>query len=85
MLTELTQQEMRQMPKTPKGRTTKPGLAPSVLTFANVDAADALAPLNFKVPAKFRREYKIYALQHDMSMVELLQQSFQLMKSQRKR
>ncbi|MCA2968475.1 MAG: hypothetical protein INH43_08170 [Acidobacteriaceae bacterium] len=74
------------MAKAPtKGKPLKPGLEPSVLTFTNHDGADAFTPLNFRVPAKFHREFKIYAVQNGMSMVELLQQSFQLMKSQRKR
>lgn len=38
------------------------------------------APLNFKVPKDFRREFKTYASQHDMKMVELLQQGFLLVK-----
>ena len=74
------------MPKTPtKGKPLKSGSEPSVLTFTNLDESDATTPMNFRVPAGFRREFKIYALQHDMTMVELLQQSFQLMKSQRKK
>ena len=74
------------MAKTPtKGKPLKPGSELSVLTFANHDEADAVTPMNFRVPAKFHREFKIYAVQNGMSMVELLQQSFQLMKSQRKR
>ena len=36
--------------------------------------------LNFKVTADFKREYKGYAVSHDMTMIELLQQSFQLYK-----
>ena len=74
------------MAKTPiKGKPIKPGSELSVLTFTNHDEPDAATPMNFKVPAQFHREFKIYAVQHGMSMVELLQQSFQLMKSQRKR
>jgi hypothetical protein len=74
------------MAKTPtKGKPLKSGSEPSVLTFTNHDEPDAATPMNFRVPAKFHREFKLYAVQHGMSMVELLQQSFQLMKSQRKR
>ena len=74
------------MAKAPiKGKPIKPGSDLSVLTFTNHEGADAFTPLNFRVPAQFHREFKIYAVQHGMSMVELLQQSFQLMKSQRKR
>ncbi len=74
------------MPKAPnKGKPLKSGSVPSVLTFTNLDGSDATAPMNFRVPAGFRREFKLFAVQNGISMVELLQQSFQLMKSQRKR
>jgi hypothetical protein len=67
------------MPKIPeKGK-------PSVLTFTDPDASEALSPMHFRVPAKFRRDFKLFAIQHDMSMVELLRRSFELMKSQTKR
>ncbi len=36
--------------------------------------------LNFKVTADFKREYKVYAASRDMTMIELLQQSYQLYK-----
>lgn len=37
----------------------------------------ALSPLNFRVPADFRREFKTYAAQHDLKLNELLRRSFQ--------
>ena len=74
------------MSKTPtKGKSLKPGSQPSVLTFANLDEPEARTSMNFQVSELFHREFKLFAVQHGMSMVELLQQSFQLMKSQRKR
>lgn len=36
-----------------------------------------LSPLNFRVPASFRREFKTYAAQHDMKLNELLRRSFE--------
>jgi len=42
--------------------------------------SEALAPLNFKVTKAFRREFKTYASQHDMKMVELLHEGFRLVK-----
>jgi hypothetical protein len=33
-------------------------------------------PLNFRVPTVFRREFKTYAAQHDLKLVELLQLAF---------
>jgi len=35
-----------------------------------------ITPLNFKVPASFRKEYKLYAVTKGMTMTELLQLSF---------
>jgi len=43
---------------------------------------EALAPLNFKVPARFRREFKTYAAAHDMKLNELLQRSFEAYRQQ---
>lgn len=74
------------MAKTPtKGKPLKSGSEPSVLAFTNLDEPDAVTPMNFRVSAQFHREYKLYAVQNGMTMVDLLQQSFRLMKSQRKR
>lgn len=39
-----------------------------------------LRPLNFKVNAEFKREFKAYATQLDKSMVELLQDCFDFYK-----
>lgn len=36
-----------------------------------------LAPLNFRVPAGFRREFKTYAARHDLKLNELLRRSFE--------
>jgi hypothetical protein len=35
-----------------------------------------LTPLNFRVSAAFRREFKTYAAQHDLKLNELLRLSF---------
>lgn len=34
-------------------------------------------PLNFRVPADFRRRFKTYAAQHDMKLNELLYKAFE--------
>ena len=39
--------------------------------------------MNFKVPPDFRREFKTYAAQHGISMLDLLQEGFRLIKAQR--
>jgi hypothetical protein len=38
------------------------------------------APLNFKVTERFHREFKTYAAQHGVTMLELLQEGFRLVK-----
>jgi hypothetical protein len=43
----------------------------------------ALTPLNFKVPEKFHREFKAYAARHGVSMLELFQEGFRLVKERR--
>jgi len=47
--------------------------------------AAGLTPMNFRVSAQFHREFKLYAVQHGMSMVDLLQESFRLMKERRRK
>ena len=42
-----------------------------------------LKPLNFKVNAEFKREFKTYATVNDMSMVKLLQECFEYYKNSR--
>jgi hypothetical protein len=37
----------------------------------------SLTPLNFRIPASFRREFKSYAASHDLKLNELLQLSFE--------
>ena len=34
--------------------------------------------LNFKVTADFKREFKIYAAAHDLTMIELLKEGYRL-------
>ncbi|RYB01340.1 hypothetical protein [Lichenibacterium ramalinae] len=40
------------------------------------------APLNFRVSADFRREFKTYAAQHDLKLNELLRRAFDVYKRQ---
>lgn len=42
-----------------------------------------LMPLNFRVSAVFRREFKTYAAQHDLKLNELLRLSFDAYRRQR--
>ena len=65
--------------KSTKGKGTPP---PTTATVGNLEKAEPtrLTPLNFKVPAEFRREFKTYAAQHDLSLSKLLQESFRFLK-----
>lgn len=38
---------------------------------------EELKPLNFKVAANFKKEFKQYAFDHDITMVDLLQKAFE--------
>lgn len=40
-----------------------------------------LVALNFKIPADLKKEFKRYAFDHDISMVELFMRSFENYKS----
>jgi hypothetical protein len=41
-------------------------------------------PLNFKVSAEFHRAFKTYAAMHGMSMRELLEMGFELVKKKKR-
>lgn len=74
------------MPKSQSRRKAlKTDAQPSVISIPNLDqqGAAALTPMNFRVPETFHREFKIYAAQHGMSMVDLLQESFAVFRKQR--
>jgi hypothetical protein len=49
----------------------------------NADKPDTArpAPLNFKVPADFRREFKTYAAQHNKKLNQLLYEAFAALKA----
>ncbi|MEZ5399203.1 MAG: hypothetical protein R2729_06000 [Bryobacteraceae bacterium] len=49
----------------------------------NADKPDAArpTPLNFKVPADFRREFKTYAAQHNKKLNQLLYEAFAALKA----
>jgi hypothetical protein len=64
--------------KKPKSR--KKGIPPKIEDASqNLTKApdQELKPLNFKVSAEFKHDFKLYALEHDMSMVELLAKCFE--------
>jgi hypothetical protein len=43
----------------------------------------ALKPMNFKVDPEFHRQFKSFAAQHGISMLELLHEAFDLVKEHR--
>lgn len=49
---------------------------------ATKEQGEPIEPLNFKVPARFRREFKTYAASHGMKLNELLQRSFEAYRQQ---
>ena len=76
------------MAKVPAPKKSAKGIPPlPVITLANLDRPEptSLTPMNFKVPEAFHLEFKLYAVQHGMSMVDLLQKSFQLLRDKRGR
>lgn len=72
-----------QKPKKRKGQLgTPPQTAAPAPKNLHKPSSGELAPLNFYVPPDFRREYKIFAAERDMNMVDVLKQSFELYKAQ---
>jgi hypothetical protein len=72
---------MAKVPSRRKKANTQPS-AISIPMLAKQGTA-GLTPMNFRVSTQFHREFKLYAVQHGMSMVDLLQASFRLMKEKR--
>lgn len=73
------------MAKVPPPKASRKGAPPPIeKTVGNLEkpAPNELAPLNFKVPVEFHREFKTYAAQRGVSMVDLLQEGFRLIKEQ---
>jgi hypothetical protein len=76
------------MAKVPSPKTSRKGSPPALSwTVANLDklAPSGLTPMNFKVRVEFHREFKAYAALRGISMVDLLQEGFRLVKDQRSR
>ncbi len=66
------------MPKEyPEKRSEKSANRGAVIPLAKLDDPTALTAMNFRVPARFHHEFKLYAVQRGISMVELLQDAFQ--------
>lgn len=70
----------------PKKKTTKGEPPPADKPSDNLTktASGANVPLNFKVSVEFHREFKTYAAQHDITMLELLESCFAFYKENTK-
>lgn len=62
-------------------RAAMPAPTPAPATKERLEG-EATEPLNFKIPARFRREFKTYAASHGMKLNELLQRSFEAYRQQ---
>ena len=73
------------MPKSPSRRKAeRPQAEPSVISIPNLNKQGVeLTPMNFRVPEAFHREFKLYAVQNGMHMVDLLQEAFAVLRKQR--
>ncbi len=76
---------MAKVPPPAAAKSKKGAPPPAQQTMGNLDKPEpgALAPLNFKVPEAFKKEFKIYATTHGMTMVGLLLEGFILVKEKR--
>jgi hypothetical protein len=66
------------MAKNPPG----PKISKRATRRADTSDSDKSMPLNFKVPAEFRREFKTYAAQHNKKLNQLLYEAFAALKAQ---
>jgi hypothetical protein len=67
------------------GRASSPMTRPVAVAQAPAvkpEGEGGLAPLNFRVQASFRREFKTYAAKHDLKLNELLRLSFETYRRQ---
>jgi len=69
------------MAKIPPADKRRKGSARATQKSDKPDAAKPI-PLNFKVPADFRREFKTYAAQHNKKLNQLLYEAFAALKAQ---
>jgi hypothetical protein len=60
----------------------KPPALPEVADLERPDPAEMMN-LNFKVTAEFKREFRMYAAAHHLSLVQVLYQAFEALRVQR--
>lgn len=67
----------------PKGKGTPPTSAETSPSMANNTTkanAGELVPMNFKVDSEFRKDVRTFAAIHEMSMVDVIKEAFELLK-----
>lgn len=74
---------MAKVPSPKNFRQGEPPPSPKKVRNLNNPEPTALTPLNFKVPEEFHREFKTYAAKHGVTMLDLLQEGFRLLKEHR--
>jgi len=74
---------MANIPAPVKGTKGKPPSKAQTLDNLSRPETGELKPLNFKVAAEFHRAFKTFAAAHDLSMVQLLREGFDLVKAKR--
>jgi hypothetical protein len=78
-------QNFRGFRLTPPDTNSKGEAPPPIAVVHNLKKPQSgeLKPLNFKVDPEYHREFKSYAVSHGMTMVDLLRESFELVKEHR--
>lgn len=73
---------MAKVPAPKKLKASKGTPPPAGKAVGNLEKPEpaSLVPLNFRVPAQFRREFKIEAAERDVQMNELVQIAFRALK-----
>ena len=66
----------------PKGKGTPPTQidAPAMANNTTKPAAGELVTMNFKVDAEFKKDVRTFAAIHEMSMIDVIKESFELLK-----
>ncbi len=72
--------DIKKPPRKKKVNRTPPQLEEPTPQNLKKPSKSELVNMNLSVSAEFRREYKTYAADHDMTMTEILQKSFELFK-----
>jgi hypothetical protein len=58
-------------------RASAPSIAAESSANPGREKGEHLVPLNFRIPASFRRAFKTYAAEHDLKLNELLRRCFE--------